>query len=232
MQPALNRHGRRRGHRGGRGGAAHTPPAAPGTCSIPEHVGISARFARLEAELEAQKAELGSQIEAQNAELARLHVVVTQHSAAARHMMVLVVAQAASDLEAMLADVSRGAGGLDAALHARNIRPKTFWFLRGPRRTAIAHPPLDGLDDDSLARAAKDAYPDTFTTVWPIIAAFAVERRCVRVACRPFGGERPVYSDPQPPRSPLRCLAGRGACPALVSPSWARMSCPLAPTTS
>jgi hypothetical protein len=226
MQPPLDSHEERRaGHDGGTDGAVHTPPAVEGMCSVPEHAGISARFERLERELGLQQAEIGL-IEAKiglvkagigivtekigllKAQITRLHVVVTQHSAAARHMMVLVVAQAASDLEAMLTvgtDV-REAGGLKAALVARRISPKTFWSLRGAGRTAIAYPPLDGLGDEYLARAAKDAYPKSFMGVLPIIAAFAVERRCacVRCACRLFSRrESPMESTPQLLRSPL-----------------------------
>jgi hypothetical protein len=114
----------------------------------------------------------------QGIQITHLDILIAQHSALSHHMMFLVVSQMASMLKVWL---KKGVNSkaFSIALQSRGIGLEAFWSLLGKHRINIAHPPLSGIPDEFLARAAKDAFPADLDVYLPIVAAFAIERRCV-----------------------------------------------------
>lgn len=106
---------------------------------------------------------------------------IQQLGASAHHVLFLVTAQAAIDVEALLR-AANGRGNmsnaaLNKALKARGVDIDTFWLLRGQHSLVNAHPPLDRLEAVHFARAAKCISTDAnLKGFWSVAAAFLAER--------------------------------------------------------
>ena len=123
---------------------------------------------------------LHAKVDLQHSVIQELRLENLQHGASSHHVLFLVAAQAAFDLEIMLTNAygSMSKGALNNILRSRGVDLKVFWILRGARRLDVAHPPLDYLEDEHVARAAKVIATDgDLVRFWSVAAAFAAERR-------------------------------------------------------